>query len=141
MQAFVRYSAAQPQTTSKMNNKPLTTLVLGATTNPSRYAHIATRRLLSAGHPVVLVGIREGSIEGHPIRLGQPIIEEKIDTVTLYVGPQHQPSYYDFLLGLSPRRIIFNPGTESPELVRLAQEKGIATEQACTLVLLSTGGY
>lgn len=124
-----------------MESKSPVTLVLGATTNPSRYAHIATRRLLASGHPVVLVGIREGSVEGIPIRLGQPDMEEKIDTVTLYVGPQHQPGYYDFLLALSPRRIIFNPGTENPELMRLAQEKGIETELACTLVLLSTGSY
>lgn len=124
-----------------MESKSPVTLVLGATTNPSRYAHIATRRLLANGYSVVLVGIREGSVEGIPIRLGQPDMEEKIDTVTLYVGPQHQPGYYDFLLALSPRRIIFNPGTENPELMRLAQEKGIETELACTLVLLSTGSY
>ncbi len=124
-----------------MENTSPTTLVLGATTNPSRYAHIATRRLLASGHRVVLVGIREGDVAGIPIHLGQPEIEEPIDTVTLYVGPQHQASYYDFLLGLSPRRIIFNPGTENPVLMRLAKEKGIETEQACTLVLLSTGSY
>lgn len=117
------------------------TLVLGATTNPSRYAHIATRRLLAQGHPVILLGIREGDIEGIPIQTGLPELAQKIDTVTLYVGPQNQAVYYDYLLDLLPRRIIFNPGTENAELVRLAKEKGIATEMACTLVLLSTGAY
>ncbi len=123
------------------NNPQGHTLVLGATTNPSRYAHLATRRLLAQGHTVVLLGIREGDIEGIPIQVGQPDLAQKIDTVTLYVGPQHQAVYYDFLLGLQPRRIIFNPGTENADLMRLAEEKGIATEMACTLVLLSTGAY
>lgn len=119
----------------------MTTLVLGATPNESRYANKATKRLLAAGHDVVLVGIKQGEIEGIPILNGQPELDVEIDTITLYVGPRHQPDYYDYLIGLAPRRIIFNPGTENAELMNLAQQAGIATEAACTLVLLSTGAY
>ena len=121
--------------------KAKVTLVLGATPNPARYAYVAAKRLLAAGHRVLLVGSKDGQIEGIDIQKGMPQPDEPIDTVTLYVGPRHQPSYYDYLLQLSPRRIIFNPGTENPELMQLAKAAGIETEVACTLVLLSTGGY
>jgi len=116
------------------------TVVLGATPNPDRFAYTATQRLSRQGHEVVPVGIRKGEIEDIPIQLGQPELED-VDTVTLYLNAQRQEQYYDYILGLQPKRIIFNPGTENPELVRLAQEKGIATENACTLVMLSVNTY
>jgi len=116
------------------------TLVLGATTNPSRYGYIATSRLKQYGHEVVPIGIREGEIEGISIQLGEPVLED-IDTITLYLNPKRQEQYYDYILSLKPNRIIFNPGTENPVLVALAKENGIETEIACTLVMLSIGDY
>lgn len=116
------------------------TLVLGATPNPARYAFIATKKLLRYGHEVVPVGIKQGEIEGLEI-LGIKDRVKDIDTITLYVGPQNQPFWYDYILSLNPRRIIFNPGTENPELERKAKENGIQTLHHCTLVMLSMGGY
>ncbi len=116
------------------------TVVLGATPNPDRFAYAATQRLSRKGYEVVPVGIRQGEIEGIPIQLGQPELEE-VDTITLYLNAQRQEQYYDYILGLQPKRIIFNPGTENPELVHLAREKGIETENACTLVMLSVDTY
>lgn len=117
-----------------------TTLILGATPNPQRYAYLAAERLARHGHPIVPVGIKHGSLQGEEILQGLPDVPE-IDTVTLYVGPRHQPTYYDWLLRVNPRRIIFNPGTENPELMRLAREHGIETVRGCTLVMLAGGSY
>jgi uncharacterized protein len=116
------------------------TLVLGATPNPERYAYIATQRLKKAGHEVLLVGKKKGEIEGIQIQNGTPQYEG-VDTVTLYLNPDNQKPYYDYILSLKPNRIIFNPGTENWELVKLAKEQGIETEIACTLVMLSVGNY
>ncbi len=117
------------------------TLILGASPNPERYAYKATMRLAENNHPVFPVGLRAGEIGKHQILTNTPIIEN-IDTVTLYIGPQNQPVYYDYIINqIKPKRIIFNPGTENPELQKLAQEKGIKTEIACTLVLLSLNDY
>ncbi|MBD2721266.1 MULTISPECIES: CoA-binding protein [Hymenobacter] len=116
------------------------TLVLGASDNPDRYSFRAAHMLKRHGHEVVPVGIRKGEVAGLPIRTDRPQ-EKDIDTVTLYVGPQNQPAWYDYILDLQPKRILFNPGTENPELERLAQQRGIQTEEACTLVLLSIGQY
>ncbi|MEL6924785.1 MAG: CoA-binding protein [Bacteroidota bacterium] len=116
------------------------TIVLGASPNTRRYAYHAVQRLLAAGHEVIPVGIKKGIIEGIPIRNDQSLIED-IDTITLYINPTIQKSYYDYILSLKPNRIIFNPGTENPELANLAKEKGIETEVACTLVLLSLNEY
>jgi hypothetical protein len=64
-----------------------------------------------------------------------------VDTVTLYLGPDRHPEYYDYILSLHPKRVIFNPGTENPELASILTEKGIEATEACTLVLLSIGQY
>lgn len=116
-------------------------LILGASPNPERYSYKATKSLSDRGHPVFPVGIRKGEIEGKNILIDTPVIDE-IDTLTLYVGPKNQPPYYNYILDqIVPKRIIFNPGTENPELIQLAQDKGIETEIACTLVLLSINNY
>ncbi len=116
------------------------TLVLGATPNSGRYAYLAANRLVRSGHSIVNVGIKEGEVAGIPIEKPE-IIHTDIDTITLYVGPQHQQELYDYILDTHPKRIIFNPGTENSELRRMANDKGIETEYACTLVLLSIGQY
>jgi len=120
-----------------MNKK---TLVLGATPNEERYANLAANRLVRNGHSIVNVGLRAGVVAGVPIEKAETIHKD-IDTITLYVGPQNQKRLYDYILNTHPRRIIFNPGTENSELKRMADEKGIETEYACTLVLLSIGQY
>jgi predicted CoA-binding protein len=96
--------------------------------------------LLQHGHEVSLVGIKAGEVLGLTIQLDQPLLQD-IDTVTLYVGPANQDGLYDYLKSLAPRRVIFNPGTESPELERELEKAGILTEEACTLVLLHTGQF
>lgn len=116
------------------------TVVLGATPNPSRYAWLAVQRLAQHGHEVVPVGIRPGEITGIPIQLGRPEIND-VDTVTLYLNAGRQAEYYDYIFSLHPKRIIFNPGAENPELALLARQHGIETEEGCTLVMLSIGVY
>jgi len=116
------------------------TLVLGATTNPDRTAYTAVHKLLNYGHEVVAVGIKQGEVAGVPIQQGQPVVEG-LDTVTLYVGPKNQPLFYEYILKLKPKRVIFNPGAENPELVGKLKEHGIESVEACTLVMLSLGKY
>lgn len=116
------------------------TLILGASTNPDRYSYIAAHKLVSHGHTILNVGLKLGEVAGVPIELPE-ILHENIDTITLYLGPANQIPYYDYILNSKPKRIIFNPGTENEELQNLAEEQGIETTVACTLVLLSTGQY
>ncbi|HVW96415.1 MAG TPA: CoA-binding protein [Mucilaginibacter sp.] len=116
------------------------TLILGATPNEGRYANLAANRLVQNGHSIVNVGLKEGVAAGVPIERPETIHHD-IDTITLYVGPNNQQGLYNYILETNPRRIIFNPGTENSELRRMATEKGISTEYACTLVLLSIGEY
>ncbi len=117
-----------------------TTLILGATSNPSRYANLAAKRLVANGHKIINIGIKSGEAAGVPIQKAAETLTD-IDTITLYLGPQNQSEYYDYILKTKPKRIIFNPGAENPELELLAKENGIDTIEACTLVLLSTGQY
>jgi uncharacterized protein len=116
------------------------TLVLGASPNPSRYAYMATISLKRHGHDVIPLGIKKGSIDGLEIINTRTDFKD-IHTITLYLNPFNQREWYDYILGLNPKRIIFNPGTENPELIKLASEKGIECVEACTLVMLSTGSY
>lgn len=121
-----------------MNSKK--TLILGATTNPSRYAYMAANRLKENGHEIVPVGIKKGEVAGEKI-INQPPQIEDVDTVTLYLGPKNQAEYHDYILSLNPKRVIFNPGTHNPELIKKLDEKGIESVDACTLVMLSAGNY
>ncbi len=117
------------------------TLVLGATTNPNRYAYMAVNRLLENKHEVVPVGIKKGEVGGIPIENDLEKIHEGIDTITLYLGPKNQLNYYDYILKTKPKRVIFNPGTYNVELVDLLKENKIETVDACTLVMLSADTY
>ncbi len=116
------------------------TLVLGASDNPQRYSYLAVQRLTAHDHPVVAIGKKEGVIGNNAIIKEHPALDD-VDTVTLYLNPAHQKEYYDYILSLKPKRIIFNPGAENEELYDLAKANGIKPLEACTLVLLSTGQY
>jgi predicted CoA-binding protein len=116
------------------------TVVIGASENPERYAYRATVTLDRYLHPVIPVGLREGHINDIKILKGNPPIDD-VDTVTLYVGPRHQPAWYAYILSLKPKRVIFNPGTENVEFEKMLTEKNIEPLHACTLVMLSVGTY
>lgn len=116
------------------------TLVLGASHSQSRYSNLAVRRLKEKGHEIFPLGDRKGKIDGLQI-LTETTGLENIDTVSVYLNSENQKQYYDFIMKLKPKRIIFNPGAENPELEKLAQQNGIETLEACTLVMLSTGLY
>ncbi len=117
------------------------TLVIGATDKTDRYAYKAVDLLLKNHHEVVGLGRQEGEVLGVKILNGKPDLKG-IDTVTLYVGPDHQPAYYDYILALKPRRVIFNPGTENPAFEELIHKQGgIEAIEACTLVMLTVGNY
>ena len=116
------------------------TVVLGASDNPARYSYLAVEKLNRYGHPVVAIGKKEGLV-GNTKIITDRLIEKEVDTVSLYLNPQLQKQYYDYILSLHPKRIIFNPGTEKEELSDLAKANGIEPMEACTLVLLGTGQY
>jgi uncharacterized protein len=123
-----------------MINETKKTVVIGASPNPERFSYKAVSLLSSYDQPVVAVGIRDGQITGVMIQKGKPEIKD-VHTVSLYIGPQRQPEYYNYILELNPQRIIFNPGTENPELYSLAKEKNIKVVEHCTLVMLNSGEY
>ena len=116
------------------------TVVLGASQNEERYSNLAVKKLIAHNHPVIAIGNKEGIINDIKIIKDNPSLKD-VDTVTLYLNPENQKPYYDYILSLNPKRIIFNPGTENDELENLAAAKGIKTMEACTLVLLSTNQY
>jgi len=114
------------------------TIVIGGSVKPERYSNKAIRKLLSYGHPVESIGLREAMIDSVNILTGMPAINN-IHTVTMYIGANKQHDYYDYILNLAPSRIIFNPGTENQELALLAQKNGIEVVNNCTLVMLDYG--
>ncbi len=118
------------------------TLVIGASTNSERYSYLAINALKKHGHEVVAIGKKRGEVNGVLIQTGPPNPNfEGIDTVTMYVNISHQEEYYDYVLGLKPKRVIFNPGAENFDLMERAKEAGIVAIEACTLVMLSTGQF
>lgn len=120
-----------------MKNK---TLVIGASLKQERYSYLAVNKLVSHGFEVVALGLKTGVVAGITIDTELKLYEN-VHTVTLYINPSVQKMYYDYILDLKPQRVIFNPGTENPELYKILEENNILYEVACTLVLLSTNQY
>ena len=120
-----------------MNKK---TLVIGASLKPNRYSYLAVERLVSKAINVVAFGLRKGTVSG--VEIDTELLPfENIHTVTLYLNPSRQKDYYDYVLSLKPKRVLFNPGTENDELYALLDEHDIFHEEACTLVMLATNQY
>ncbi|MDA3815886.1 MAG: CoA-binding protein [Prolixibacteraceae bacterium] len=116
------------------------TLILGASIKPERYSYKAAQKLLDHGHPIEMIGRREDILFDKTIN-SKKIEIDNLDTVTLYLSPRFQVEYYDYILSLNPKRVIFNPGTENPEFQKILSENNIEFENACTLVLLATNSY
>ena len=116
------------------------TVVLGASDNPARYSYLALKKLQANHHPIVAIGKKKGKVGDVNIQTDHLPVEG-VDTITLYLNPQNQKEYYDYILELKPNRIIFNPGTENTDLIKQAKENGIEPVIGCTLVMLSTGLY
>jgi predicted CoA-binding protein len=116
------------------------TLVIGASENPQRYSFLAINRLKQHNHPVVAIGRKKASVAGIDIETEKKPFTD-VDTVTLYLNPGNQKEYYEYILSLRPKRLIFNPGAENEELFNLAKSSGIKPLEACTLVLLSTNQF
>jgi predicted CoA-binding protein len=121
-----------------MKNKK--TLVLGASIKPDRYSYKAITMLVEKGHSVLAIGQNAGEVAEVKIRT-KAIPLSKIDTITLYLNPGRQRDYYNYIVEAKPKRVLFNPGTENPELYQLLELNNIKVEVACTLVLLATNRY
>jgi predicted CoA-binding protein len=116
------------------------TVVLGASPNPVRFSHKAVKSLLRHDQEVVAVGFREGLIVEEEILTGKPPIED-VHTVSIYIGSSRQSDYYDYILSLKPKRVIFNPGTVNPEFMGRLKREGIEPVSECMLVMLNDGEY
>jgi uncharacterized protein len=118
-----------------MENKK--TVIIGATTNPARYAYLVAHKLQQQDIDFIPLGIKKGNVFGKEIILDKPILEE-VHTITLYINPQRQVEWEDYIFQIHPKRVIFNPGTENFELAQKLENQGIEVLVACTLVMLST---
>jgi len=116
------------------------TLVFGASLKPNRYSNIAIRKLVEKKVETLAFGLREGTVMGITIQTSLSKFKE-VDTITLYMNPKRQREFYEAIIELQPRRVIFNPGTENEEFYSLLASKKIDVQVACTLVLLATGQY
>ncbi|MCB9246089.1 MAG: CoA-binding protein [Flavobacteriales bacterium] len=116
------------------------TLVLGASPNPHRYSYRAVELLQENHLETIALGNRKGAIHGLEIETDLKPFEH-IDTITVYMNQFRQAQYEDYMLSLKPRRIIFNPGAENPDFEQRAEQAGIETLEACTLVMLRIGLY
>ena len=115
--------------------------VIGASNKPHRYSYQAVVLLKEKGHEVYPVHQRIKDIEGIQVYPSINDIKDFIDTVTLYVNAEVSNTLGKDIIAKNPRRIIFNPGAENPELESKAREKGIIIINACTLVMLKTGQF
>ena len=123
-----------------MVQEPKKTVVLGASPNPARHSFKAMKSLLRYGHEAIAVGFRPGVIFDKFIQRGMPEIEG-VHTIALYIGPERQKEYHDYIISLRPQRVIFNPGTVNEPFMEELKGKGIEVVEGCTLVMLDDGKF
>jgi hypothetical protein len=116
------------------------TIVLGASPKPERYSFLAVKKLIEFKIPVIAVGLRKGEIMGIHIQKPFPEVSD-IHTISMFVGPKNQSVYYDYILKINPKRVIFNPGTENSEFEEILTKQGIQVVRGCTLIMLGKGTY
>jgi len=120
-------------------NKESITLVLGASEKPDRYSNQCIRMLRDYGYATLAHGNKAGQVLD--VLISRELPKEQCDTITLYLSAKNQSDFIAPILGMKPRRVIFNPGTENAEFEQMLKKNGIEATRACTLVLLSTGQY
>ena len=116
-------------------------VVIGASNNEERYSNKAMKMLAEHGHNPIPVAPAVETILGRKVYARATDAPGKIDTVTMYVGPARQQEIIEQILAIQPRRVIFNPGTENPEVYDRLKAANIEVVEGCTLVLLRTGQY
>lgn len=115
-------------------------VVLGASDNPERYSYKAVSRLVKHQYPVVAIGKKKGYIGEVPIVTDQPALKD-VHSVLIYLSPKHQGEIFDYVVSLRPKRVIFNPGTESPEFEDMLESCNIKVVHDCSLVMLALGRF
>jgi predicted CoA-binding protein len=121
--------------------KPCRVAILGASRDPDRYSHRAFALLREHGYDVIPVHPALDTIDGVAVAHSLGEVEGPVDTLTLYVNPARLRDLLEDVIRLAPRRVIFNPGTESPIARDRLERAGILCLEACTLVLLRTGQF
>ena len=116
------------------------TLVVGASLNENRYSNTCVKTLVSGHFPVIALGLKEGMIAGVPVQTGFPPLKN-IHTVTIYLGVPNQLIWYDYILGLNPQRVIFNPGAENREFRDALTAAGIEAVEDCTIRMVEGGRF
>lgn len=115
-------------------------LVIGASNNPDRYAYKAVEMLLEYKHQPIPFSQKKDDVCGLKIENEWKMWEE-VHTITLYINPKLQENYYDLIIQLNPKRVIFNPGTENKYFQNELNINGIEAIEACTLVMLRTNQF
>ncbi len=115
--------------------------VIGASPKEDRYSNKAIRLLEEYRHNPIPVAPKHDIIEGKKVYKTLEDIPEKIDTITMYVGPNRQDAIIKEIIKIAPKRVIFNPDTENSAVYEQLKKAGINVVEACTLVLLKTNQY
>lgn len=118
-----------------------TTAIIGASPKPERYSYKAMKMLEEYGHKVHLVTPKTSPIEDHPVYASLQDVPEDLDTVTMYVGEKTSDQLVNDLISKSPKRVIFNPGSENRRLEAELKKRNIEVVHGCTLVMLRSGQF
>lgn len=115
--------------------------ILGASDRADRFAYKAFKMLQEYGHTPLPVSPNVPVVEGVKSVKSVSELQVPVDTLTMYVGAKTSSQLIPEILALKPKRVIFNPGSENPELADKLAEAGSEVVEACTLVMLRTGQY
>ena len=116
--------------------------VLGASDNPARYSYLALKELFKSGYKNLFpIHPKKEKIQGIKVYSDIEEVPVRVHTLSLYMGPERLAKVVDSVIKAKPRRVIFNPGTESAPVKEKLEHNGIECSYACTLVMLRTKSF
>lgn len=112
-----------------------TVAILGASSDRTKYGNKSVRAHLKKGYTVYPINPKGGEIEGLEVYPSLAAIPAgKLDRVSVYLPPK-------ILMGVLPEiaargcsELWLNPGSESEDVVEVAERLGLNVIQACSIV-------
>src|SRR3954470_9767196 len=111
-----------------------TVAVIGASSDPRKFGNRAVRAFRRQGYTVVPINPNESVVEGLKTYASVLDVPGVIDMATFYVPPDIGRNVIVEVAEKGIREVWLNPGSDSPELVRLARSLNLEPILACSIV-------
>ena len=110
--------------------------VIGASNDRRKYGNKGLRAFAARGYTVFPINPHEREIEGHRAYASVLDVPGTIDMATVYVRPEVGVRVMEELAAKKVAEVWLNPGADEPQVVARADQLGLRTIQACSIIAI-----